>query len=201
MRTCPWPAPAVQWLALAHWLSAPDIGVKERVRRSLNERVASAYEQARLPSGANPEPERQARLLEATSLGYALTPTRKGRLRVLAPERPSISGHIQRLFGDGDLGKLLYSYLPAISHGTIWRLVQRAEPLDPTAHGPVVTAGLMVSETEIAMLAVALITAHITAFGGYAKLLGWDLPGWQDAVVRVAPLVTSYTSRYAESEF
>ena len=190
----------IEWLALAHWLSDPDVGVGERVRRSLNERIASAYEQARLPSDANPEPQRHARLLEATCLGYTPTLSKKGRLRVLAPERPSITGHIQRLLGGDDLGKLLYSYLSAISHGTIWGLVQSAEPLDPTASGPVVTAGLVVSEKDIAMLAVAMITAHITAFGGYAKLVGWEVPDWQAAVARAAPLVVSYGRRYAEAE-
>ena len=34
----------IEWLALAHWLSDPDVGVGERVRRSLNERIASAYD-------------------------------------------------------------------------------------------------------------------------------------------------------------
>lgn len=189
----------MEWLALAHWLSDPDAGIKERVRRSLNERIASAYEQTRLPGGANPEPERQIRLLEASCLGYSLTPSKKGRLRVLAPERPSITGHIQRLLAGDDVGKLLYSYLSAISHGTIWGLVQSAKPLDPTAKGPVVTAGLVVSEKDIAMLSVALITAHITAFGGYVQLLGWEIPEWRAAVARVTPLVASYTRRHEES--
>jgi hypothetical protein len=189
----------IEWLALAHWLSEPEIGVRERVRRSLNERIASAYEQSRLPSGANPEPERQARLLEATHLGYTMTQSKKGRLRALAPERPSITAHVQRVLGGDRLGQLVYSYLSAISHGTLWGLVQRAEPLDPNATGPVVTAGLAVSSDDIAMLAVALITAHITAFGGYVKLLGWDMLEWRDAVLRSSPLVMSYANRHAES--
>ena len=190
----------IEWLALAHWLSEPHIGIKERVRRSLNERIASAYEQSRLPNGANPEPERQARLRQATQRGYTLTPSKKGRFRVFAPERPTTTAHIQRVLGGNDLGKLVYSYLSAISHGTLWGLVQRAEPLDPTATGPVVTAGLAVSSDDIAMLAVALTIAHMTAFGAYVNLLGWDMPEWKDAVLRSSPLIMSYANRHAESD-
>ena len=59
----------MEWLALAHWLAEPGIVSRQRVRRSINERIASAYEQSRLPTGLNPEPERQSRLLAAESLG------------------------------------------------------------------------------------------------------------------------------------
>lgn len=46
----------MECLALAHWLAEPGIGARERMRRSINERIASAYEQSRLPASLNPEP-------------------------------------------------------------------------------------------------------------------------------------------------
>lgn len=117
----------LECLALAHWLAERGIGPRERVRRSLNERINSAYEQARLPRHLNPEPDRQRRLLAAASLGFKPTKSKKARLKVFDPPPPSITERVQRLPGSADLGTIVYSFASAIAHGTIWGLVERAE--------------------------------------------------------------------------
>jgi hypothetical protein len=130
----------LEYLALAAWLGEPGIGVRERVRRSLNERIASAYEQSRLPVGLNPEPDRQRRLLSAAKLGYKTTSAKRHRFKHFAPARPTITDHVKRVLEQADLGHVVYSYTSAISHGTIWGLIERAEaPSDEP--GPVVRAG------------------------------------------------------------
>jgi hypothetical protein len=174
----------LECLALAHWLGAPDIGLRERVRRSLNERIASAYEQSRLPAGLNPEPDRQRRLLEAAALGYPLTPSRRRGFRHLAPERPTITAHVRRVLGgDDDLGRIVYSYTSAISHGTLWGLAERADVPDDQP-GPVVRAPLAISSSNIGLMAAALVMAHVQAYGGFVSHMGWDEPGWRAAVER-----------------
>ena len=182
----------IECLALAYWLGEPRIGSKERVRRSLNERILSAYEQTRLPCGLNPEPSRQARLLEATALGYHKTKSKRGRLTCFAPEPPTITRHIQRVLEDEEVGTAMYSYMSAISHGTIWGLIERAEtPPEPWA-GPVVTAALTISSTNIAGMAVALLLAHLNAFGAYLEHMGWQPSDWATARDYAAKVVAGY---------
>jgi hypothetical protein len=171
----------LECLALAHWLDAPGIGVRERIRRSLNERIASAAEQAKLGGALNPEPGRQQRLLQAEALGYEIT---KGRhmFKHFAPQRPTITAHVKRVLGHDELGRVLYSYTSAISHGTIWGLVERIEaPDDP---GPVVRAGVAITSSNIGLMAAALVMAHASAYGGFIEHMGWDEPRWRAALER-----------------
>lgn len=182
----------IECLALAHWLGEPGIGAKERVRRSLNERLSSAYEQSRLPGGLNPEPGRQARLLEATALGFQKTKSKRARLTCFAPEPPTITRHIRRVLEDEEVGTLMYSYMSAVSHGTIWGLIERAEtPPEPWV-GPVATAAITISSKNIAGLAVALVLAHFNAFGGYLEHVGWDTSEWASARAFAANVVRRY---------
>ena len=182
----------VECLALAHWLGEPGIGARERVRRSLNERIASAYEQSRLPAGMNPEPGRQARLLAATALGYQKTKSKRGRLSCFAPEPPTIRQHIQRVLEDEHLGSVMYSYMSAISHGTIWGLIERAEPPKEPWSGPVVAAALIISSSNIAVMAAALVLAHMNAFGEYLDHMGWDASDWIIARDTAAKAIAQY---------
>ena len=150
----------LEYLALAAWLGEPEIGLRERVRRSLNERIASAYEQSRLPPGLNPEPGRQRRLLRAAELGSTTTPAKRHRFKHFAPARPTITDHVRRVLEQEDLGHVVYSYMAAISHGTIWGLIERAEaPSDEP--GPVVRAGLSISSSNIGVMASVLVLAHV----------------------------------------
>jgi hypothetical protein len=186
----------LEYLALAAWLGQPGIGVRERVRRSLNERIASAYEQSRLPVGLNPEPDRQRRLLRAAELGYKTTRGQRHRFKHFAPERPTITDHVKRVLEHQDLGHVVYSYTAAISHGTIWGLIERAEaPSDEP--GPVVRAGLSISSSNIGTMASVLVLAHVRAYGGYITHMGWDEPRWRDAVAHAWPTIQSLVGRSA----
>jgi hypothetical protein len=186
----------LEYLALAAWLGEPGIGVRERVRRSLNERIASAYEQSRLPAGLNPEPDRQRRLLRATELGYKTTPAKRHRFKHFAPARPTITDHVKHVLEQEDLGHVVYSYMAAISHGTIWGLIERAEA-PPDEPGPVVRAGLSISSSNIGIIASVLVIAHARAYGGYVTHMGWDEPRWREAVARAWPIIGSLVGRPA----
>ena len=74
----------LECLSLAHYLGEPGIGIKERVRRSINERIVSAFEQSRLSEG-NSVPSRQERLLRAEDLGFARTYWKGGSPPFLVP--------------------------------------------------------------------------------------------------------------------
>jgi hypothetical protein len=185
---------ALECLAMAHWLGEPGIGARERVRRSINERIASAWEQSRLPGSMDPEPDRRQRLLGASEKGYELTKSAKGRFRVLAPERKTITQLVQRVLGGDDhdpLGKVLYSYASAVSHGVLWGLVQRVDlPADAT--GPVVSAVMSHSSESIATMASALVIAHKRAFGGFAGHMGWEINEWAAAVERADTTIKAF---------
>jgi hypothetical protein len=189
----------LEYLALAAWLGEPGIGVRERVRRSLNERIASAYERSRLPVGLNPEPDRQRRLLRAAKLGYKTTSAKRHRFKHFAPARPTSTDHVKRVLEQADLGHIVYSYTSAISHGTIWGLIERAEaPSDEP--GPVVRAGLSISSSNIGIAASVLMIAHVRAYGGYIKDMGWDEPRWRDAVARAWPTIGSLVGSRASHQ-
>ena len=170
----------LECLALAHWLCEPGIGARERVRRSLNERLASAYEQTRLPEGMNPEPQRNERLLAATALGFKVH-SRKGRLSVLGQERPTITRHVQDVLGHDRLGKVMYSFTSAVSHGTLWGLVESLQPPHGTPREPVVTVPLVISSDRIANAALALTYAHMRSYDRLINYLGWPNEAWADA--------------------
>jgi hypothetical protein len=173
---------ALECFALAHWLSEPGIGIKERVRRSLNERVESAYEQSRLPAELSPEPARQDRLLSATSLGYERTKPRKGRPVFLAPGPPTVTRRIRNVLGGDELGQIMYSYASAISHGAMWGLVARVHR-PKNAVGPVVTVPLVTSADDLTTHAIVLALAHVTVYTGFVRHMGWELPAWNRAML------------------
>ncbi|MGH9250049.1 MAG: hypothetical protein ACRD0W_11095, partial [Acidimicrobiales bacterium] len=182
---------ALECLALAHWLGEPDIGIRERVRRSLNERIASASEQSKLLLSMSPEPGRQKRLLGAAEKGYEITKAGKGKLRQFMPERPTLTAHVKRVLGNDDLGKTLYSYASAVSHGVLWGLTERVVvPADTT--GPVVKGTLSHSSASVAMMASALVMAHKRAFGGFADYMGWDVSAWRAAVQRADSTIGAF---------
>jgi hypothetical protein len=169
------------------------------VRRSLNERIQSAYEQSRLPDPLNPEPDRQRRLLAATALGFEPTRSKKGSLRLLAPRPPSISQRIQRLLGNARLGAVVYSWASAIAHGTIWGLMERVEKPASTSNAPVVTATLTISVQSLATPAVILIAAHRTTYGQYVGYMGWDDPSWIEVSGSVWEQVGAYLQAVSQA--
>ncbi|MCE9623741.1 MAG: hypothetical protein K8R99_15485 [Actinomycetia bacterium] len=170
---------ALECLALAHWLCEPGVGVKERVRRSLNERIESAYQQSLLPAELNPEPERQARILKAETLGFTPTKSKKGRLKVFAPASPTVTHRVKAVLGDDVSGQVAYSYASAISHGTLWGLVMPARPEPGTE--PVVTAPLVISSDSIATQAVIIARAYIAAYDSLITVMGWTDREWPAA--------------------
>lgn len=188
---------ALEYLGLAHWLGDPGVDARERVRRSLNERIASAVEQAKLPRELNPEPDRQQRLLEAAILGYQITKAGRRRFKHFAPEMPTITAHVKRVLGSDDLGKVLYAYTSAISHGTMWGLMARADA-PAVITSPVVRVGLAISSADIGHLAAALVMAHFRAYGGFVSYMGWDEPAWRSAIVGAREVIDRLLGQAAQ---
>jgi hypothetical protein len=183
----------VECLALAHWLSEPGIGTKERVRRSLNERIYSARQQSRLGGQLNPEPDRQARMLEAVSLGFETERTSNGTY--LAPRRPSITDMVIAAIGASDAGKTLYSYMSALAHGAIWGLVERTSMGSLPPRDGVEEGAIEISSANIAMLASGLVLAHTTAYGGYLAHMGWTDAVWSAAAVDGSAFVRAWAGQ------
>ena len=168
----------IECFARVHWLTAPSIGVRERVRRSLNERIASAYELSRLPKELDREPGRQDRLLKATQLGTDFAKQGgKGRAPSLGEKRPTITQLVKEVLGGERLGQVVYGHLSAVSHGTIWALAEVAQP-DKAAPGPVVPAMLINSSSRINIVGVSLATAHWRANNRVVQYLDWGSSDW-----------------------
>lgn len=183
----------LECFARAFWLCEPGVGTKERVRRSLNERLASAAELARLPAALDREPGRQERLLQATQLGFQKL-SRKGKPPCFAPERPSITSLVKRVFDDDDLGQVVYGYLSAVSHGTIWGLAEVAHAPDDRT-GPVVTATLVNSSNRLHLAGIALALAQARAVDTTVAHMGWSRPEWEAAKRAAAPTMKALVSK------
>lgn len=188
----------LECLGLAHWLAEPAIGARERVRRSLNQRLQSAYEQSRLPSELNPEPDRRGRILAATELGFQKA-SRKSRVPHFIPEPPRITTLVRGVLGDDRLGTVMYSHLSAVSHGTIWGLANVADPEDHalSQERPIVRAALVNSSIRVAMSGLALVFAYTTANSRVFAYHGWSDERWHDAKDDALRLVQPYIAQAA----
>lgn len=184
----------IECFALAGWLAEEGIGVQERVRRSLNERIYSAWEQTRLPESLNPEPGRQARLLAAETLGFERTKSQKGRVTMFKPARPTTTSFVRRTFGEGDLGQVLYSYFSAITHGTHWGLASRASEIVETDPLRGMVAALSIGSDMIGMAAVGLAMAHNAAWNSFRQHMGWVADGWEEACLYARDIAQRHAS-------
>lgn len=171
----------LELLGLVFWLASTEITGKERVRRCINERIASAYEQSRLPEAANPEPERQTRLLAAQALGFKVVSQNRW-YKVLQPRRPTTTRQIQRVLGTEAGGQLLYSYTSATSHGVMWGLVESVDGTSAVRDGPVGVAPLVVSSEKITTIGTGLVVAFVRSCSELLAYLGWTDNPWTDAV-------------------
>jgi hypothetical protein len=185
---------ALEYFSLVYWLVESRIETRERVLRSLNERIYSAWEQTKLPPEANPEPGRQERLSSAFTTLQCARDCRKGRPQLLSPpDRPSISARIKELLGIDRLGKVLYSYGSAIAHGTLWGLVEAIEKPATLSPGDApVIAPLSTGIDDIGRCFVALFLAHVRSFERVRNYMGWSDAEWVEARNAADRLVKSY---------
>lgn len=173
---------ALESLALGHFLADPTIGIKERIRRSLNQRIYEAYQAERLPPDLRKDQSVRKRLLLARALGFE-TRSKKGGITYLLPDRPTITRQIRDLLGHDDLGVAVYGYASAVSHGVGWGLLQRqgADVNQGFGEGPMRTVALMHSSEEVNMMALLLIVGHIKAYGAYLAWTGIPAGEWKDS--------------------
>jgi hypothetical protein len=114
--------------ARAWYLLEPDLGVRERVRRYVNERLWSLHEQVRLHVGTDDAAdvsELRSEIAEAQSAaerrGYSVFRSSGQKVPRIGDPRPSnleLIGQIGGLHDNVDLGRLMYRTYSAIAHGT-----------------------------------------------------------------------------------
>jgi hypothetical protein len=175
---------------MAFWLAEPGIGDRERVRRSLNNRLLSDYEQSKLPDEVGHDPEVRARLLAATQLGFKQT-TAKGRVPHLDARPPTITKLVRDVLGDDQFGATMYSYLSAVSHATIWGLINVAQP-DRSSTAPVHTTRLVHKPTRIVSTGVALALAYQAANRRVVNYFGWSTERWDAAKAQAFQRLAQY---------
>lgn len=159
---------ALEAAVVAAWLNDPGIDPGERVRRGLCEHLYSASELGRLGL----EPDAKGRLQRwrhvAAGFGWSVVWDR-GKPRVESSQRPSVSAGLDQLLaGDGDreLGKVQWSYLSAVDHGTRYALL-------PTGVGTT-AAGVRIQ-------AACALRAVRKAAAARFTLMGWLDRDWSRA--------------------
>jgi hypothetical protein len=172
--------------ASAYWLLERDIGVEERIRRVLNERLYS--ERQKIESGILKDDElERARatiesiLSEAQSRGWASSG--RDRNRYLGAEgRPGFRALVKRVLQSAELGAAFYSFYSAITHGTQYGL---AQSFDRDAVDRVrMIAPLKVGPVDVIQAVGACIIAMSTSLEAERALKGWDWPDWNTATRR-----------------
>jgi hypothetical protein len=166
------------------WLLDPQIDVRLRIARSVNERLLTVSQALRLPiSDEDKEQARERRadlLKEAERIGFRKAPSRKNTPPALEEQRPSQTDLVRDLLHDGDdvsIGGLVYGYFSAVAHGTLLGLSQsisRDAPNLPQVPG--VTMGAVYTGSGDV---VTVLTAVILGLGR-ACLRRIEHLGWSD---------------------
>lgn len=172
--------------ASAYWLLEPGIGVEERIRRVLNERMYS--ERQKLESGmlSDDEVDRakatmESILGEAQSRGWATSGRDRNRYLGSAG-RPGFRTLVKNVFHSVELGAAFYSYYSAITHGTQYGLVQSfaRDAMDPVR----MIVPLKVEPMDVIQAVGACILAMSNSLEAERALKGWEWPEWNAATTR-----------------
>lgn len=185
---------ALEACGRAQWLYEPEIDVRRRVARGMTERLYSLEAQARLADEVGDhtriETRRRSILNEAARQGFTI----KGKkLTAIGEPRLGATETVEHALGDGSdpaLGRVLFGYFSAVSHGTVYGLVQSMdvvrseEPLRPDTIGHLKTDSGAVNSVVAAM-----VLAYIEVVERERKLFGWQDDQWATAVIRALTAV------------
>lgn len=176
----------------AWWLLDPGLTIRQRIVRGFNERLNSLSEQIMLA------PERDARrkardrirgiLDEGQRIGFRKLPAERGRPTSLDEKRPSstqLMGRLLEIGGDETLGKLVYSYFSAVTHGTAFGLTQsvdRDTAIAPPELGLPQTA-LFTSSQAVCTVLTGLILGSGRALKARNDLFAWESTEWSSSMV------------------
>jgi hypothetical protein len=178
---------ALEACVVSWWLNEPGIDPAERIKRGLCEHLYSANEIRRLniQEDAAERVERWERV--ASNLGWRVGDDR-GRPVVDGVKRPSIPGGIAALLvgeRESRIGRLLWSYLSAVSHVTwfgIGGTLSRAGEPDPAGF---VRATIGTQSSSVSTQAWCILRSLKNAATARFTLMGWNDPQWEAACRRV----------------
>jgi hypothetical protein len=167
------------------WLNDPGIGHMERIKRGLAEQLYNAKELRRLgiDDGAQQRVERWR--ATATQFGWA-TDVGPNKPTVDGVGRPSVPSGIDELLPgkQSRLGRVLWSYLSAVTHGTWYGLREALTPHAEAEHAGFTLASVGTSTSSIRWQAVCLLGAVRAASTVRNALMGWSSDEWVTACRR-----------------
>lgn len=134
------------------------------------------------------KPDAKARVGEwkanASALGYSVG-TRGGKPLIGDDtSRPSIPAGIDELVlgkGDWSLGRVQWSLLSAVSHGTWYGLIQAFQTSDEAGRDGVTNVGYGASADSINTQAACVLGALSNSADRRLTLMGWSNPRWKAA--------------------
>lgn len=182
---------ALEACGRGQWLYQPQIGVRSRIARGMTERLYSLAEQQRLPGDVVDRAciaERRRPILEEATKQSFVTVTKRRTPTALGEPRPSATETVKHALGDSadpDLGRVLFGYFSAVSHGTVYGLlqgitiVQGDERLWPDSIGQLKTDSVGVNSVFAAM-----ILAYAEAVERKRRHFGWESEYWAMAVAQ-----------------
>jgi hypothetical protein len=145
---------ALELLGRARWLADPEIETRRRIARYMTERIYSVAELRKIHPSRKEHSDRIQRMIleEAERQGFRKLSV-KGRPPAIGEPRPSQTEAIASLMLDSataNAGTTLMRYYSAVTHGTLWGLLQSArEPVEDIPGLGRQMRGLRVSTTEI----------------------------------------------------
>ncbi len=189
---------AMESCARAAWLAEPGIGAKRRVARGLTERLFSLAEAGKLPGAPDTLERRRLILDEADRQGFEKKSVRGQPVSLVEPRKGS-TAIVKWLFDkpDDDLGELVYRFWSAVTHSTIYGLVQSFDRNVPQTSGldSLVTIGMAVRTDQVQSVMAAVGLGFVEVARLHRQLFGWHSDAWDRTVVnylnglRTAPVL------------
>jgi hypothetical protein len=180
-------------LASRGWyLLDPDIGVRRRVARGMNDRLFGLKQQLRLPlpDGAKDKAtaRRTAILAEAQRLEFEMLPGPPKEPQFIDELRPGQTELIESIMsveGDDSLGTFAYGLFSAVAHGTTFGMSSSVTTDAPDLpKTPGITWGAVYTGSFDVVIALSVVIAGLVE--GYRrrnKLFGWKSETWNSVVL------------------
>jgi len=179
---------ALEASARAWWHLEPNVGIRERTRRYLSERLYSLHQNLEVEDAAGaPQEARNAEARmgaiekEAKDQGFEVATNKNGHpFRIGGEDRPGSGKLITAMMSSvhETMGPFMWKHTSAIAHGTLYALLPMLEetkdPFDSKQKG--VTPAMQVGDVEWAVAVGAL--GHAEAFLRMCEVLGWDAAMW-----------------------
>lgn len=183
---------ALEHAGRAWWLLDPDLTIRQRVIRGFNERLYSLVQQTRLAIERDARRKARDRIRgifeEGERIGFRRLPAERGQPASLEERRPSptrLMGRLLEIGGDEDLGKLVYSYFSAVTHGTAFGLTQSVDRDMATAPPELglQQGALFTSSQAVCTVLTGLILGSGRALKARNDLFAWESAKWNTTMV------------------